>query len=324
LTGTPIARRQRIANLREIWPKETDFSDWLVTEDGLALIAEDIGIEVEDPRRESCPGDFPCDIVGHALGDENHVIVIENQFGKTNHDHLGKLLTYASTHSAMTGIWMSEHVADDHRKVIDWLNDNTPPTVSLYLAQVQAYRIGDSPAAPQLDVVSRPNVQTKIRRGEGDPALKERHIWRRDFWEEILEHIKAQNPPFRVQSPGANAWTNISIGRSEFTLGLTLTPKRQCIGCELYIAPSWKEEAFAQLEAQRDVVEREVGEPLQWLPLPDKKVARILLESPLDPRDPKNRDEIKKWMYKQAMAFYKAFHPRVKALRPAAPQGGPL
>jgi hypothetical protein len=220
----------------------------------------------------------------------------------------------------MTGIWVSEHVADDHRKVIDWLNDNTPPTISLYLAQVQAYRIGDSPVAPQLDVVSRPNVQTKIRRGDADPDLKERHIWRKDFWEEILGYIKDQKPPFRVQSPGTDAWTNIAIGRAQFTMGLTLTPKRQCIGCELYVSPSWKEEAFAQLQAQREVIEGEIGESLQWLSLADKKVARILLEAPIDPRDPQNRDQVKKWMYKQAMAFYKAFHARVKALKPSVPR----
>lgn len=82
-------------------------------------------MEVEEPQRECRPGDFSCDIVGHLVGDENHRLVIENQFGKTNHDHLGKLLTYAAQHTAMTGIWLSEYVADDHREVIDWLNNFT-------------------------------------------------------------------------------------------------------------------------------------------------------------------------------------------------------
>jgi hypothetical protein len=317
-----IARRQRIANLREIWPRETDFSDWLTTEDGLALIAEDIGIEVEDAQRESHPGDFFCDIVGHTLGDENHVVVIENQFGKTNHDHLGKLLTYASTHSAMTGIWLAELVADDHRKVIDWLNDNTPPTISFYLAEVKAYRIGHSPVAPQLDVVSRPNVQTKLRRGEGSAELKERHIWRREFWQEILEYIKDQKPRCRVQSPGTDAWANIAIGRSHFHLSLTLTPRRHCIGCELYMTPPWKNDAFTQLLADKASIEAEIGEPLQWQPLPGKKAGRIILEAGIDPRDPKNRDAVKQWMHKRAVAFYHTFQPRVKTLQPRSTGSG--
>ncbi len=235
-----IGKRIPVTNLRDIWPKEPDFSDWLITEDGLALIAEDIGVEVEDPLREHGLGDFPCDIVGHALGQPNHKIVIENQFGRTDHDHLGKLLTHAAMHSAMTGIWLAEKVSDDHRKVIDWLNDNTPQTVSLYLAEIRAYRIGDSPAAPQLDVVSRPNLQTKLEVGDTNAELKERHIWRKQFWEEILGFIRDQKPPFRVQSPSTDAWTNIAIGRSHFAIALTLTPKRQCIGCELYMTPPWK------------------------------------------------------------------------------------
>ncbi len=316
---TAIGKRERVADLREIWPKETDFSDWLVTEDGLTLIAEDIGIEVEDPQRESRPGDFACDIVGHALGDENHVVVVENQFGKTNHDHLGKLLTYASMHSAMTGIWLAEHVSDDHRKVIDWLNDNTPPSISFYLARIQAYRIGSSPVAPQLDVVGRPNVQAKISRSGGNDELKERHIWRRACWEEILSYIEEQRPPFRLQSPGTGAFADIAIGRSHFHLALTLIPKRGCIGCELYMTPAWKEDAFAQLQAQREQIEAEIGEALQWKLLPGKKAARILLEAPINPKDEKNRQKVREWMHSRAVVFYNAFHARVKALQPGQP-----
>ena len=312
---TAIARRTRIANLRDIWPKETDFSDWLATDDGLALIAEDMGVEVEDPHREHSAGDFLCDIVGHALGDENHAVVVENQFGKTNHEHLGELLTYASVNSALTAIWLAEHVSDDHRKVIDWLNDNTPPSISFYLARIQAYRIGDSPVAPQLEVVCRPNLQTKARRGGGSEEMKARHIWRQAFWDEILTYIAEKGPPFRVQSAGTGAWSNIALGRSHFSLDLTLTPKRQCIGCEIYMNPPWKEDAFAQLESQRDAIEAEIGETLQWLPLPGKKAARILLEAPIDPKDDSNHERVKEWMYKQSVAFYRAFHDRVRALR---------
>lgn len=311
-----VAKRARITDLRGIWPKETDFSDWLVTEDGLALIAEDIGVEVDDPQREHAPGDFSCDIVGHVLGDENHTIVIENQFGKTNHDHLGKLLTYASANSALTAIWLAEHIADDHRKVIDWLNDNTPASISFYLARIQAYRIGDSPVAPQLEVVCRPNLQIKAQKGSGSPELKARHIWRQSLWDEILSYIADKNPPFRVQSASTDAWSNIAVGRSHFALSLTLTPKRQCIGCELWMNPPWKRDAFDQLKAQSEEIEAGIGERLQWMPLPGKKGARILLEAPIDPKDDDNRQKVKEWMYRQSVAFYEAFHDRVKQLRP--------
>lgn len=312
-----IGKRSPVTDLRTIWPKENDLSDWLVTDEGLSLIAEDIGVQVEEPQQECHPGDFRCDIVGHVLGEPGHVIVIENQFGKTNHDHLGKLLTYASSNSAMTAIWLAETISDDHRKVIDWLNDNTPERISFYLAQVKAYRIDDSAPAPQLDVVSRPNLTTKIERsGGGSEELRERHIWRKEFWEEILTYIRGQKPPFRVQSPTTDAWSNIALGRGDFLLSLTLTPRRGVIGCELLMTPAWKDGAFAQLESQKAAIEAEIGEALQWMPMPGKKSARIVLEAAIHPGEEANREVVKKWMYEKALRFYKTFQPRVKLLKP--------
>lgn len=310
-----IGKRESVGNLQGIWAKETDFSDWLVTEDGLQLIAEDLGVEIEDPRREHRPGDFRCDIVGHLVGDENHVVVIENQFGKTDHDHLGKLLTYASMNTAATAIWISEAVSDDHRTVIDWLNANTPPQISFYLAQVKAYRIGDSPVAPQLDVVSRPNFEVKVQREASSAADKERHIWRKEFWQEILPYIQSQKPLFNVQSPSTDHGSSIALGRSHFNLALLLIPRRQCIGIEVFIGPAWKDAAFAQLHEQRADIEREIGSLLQWQPRPGKKSAGIVLEAEIDPRQPENRQAVKEWLHQQAVAFHKAFKPRVAQLK---------
>jgi hypothetical protein len=309
-----IGKRERVMDLRSIWQKETDFSNWLVTEEGLQLIAEDIGLQIEEPRRECRPGDFPCDIVGQLAGDENHVVIVENQFGKTDHDHLGKLLTYASVNTAATAIWISEEVSDDHRQVIDWLNDNTPPHLSFYLAQIKAYRIGESPVAPQLDVVCRPNLEVKVQRTESGQEFKERHIWRKEFWGEILSYIKERNPPFNVQRPGVDHWTSIAIGRSGFSLALLLVPRNQCITCELNFTIPWKESAFAQLHSQKAAIEHEIGSELEWLLLPGKKSARIQLKGDINPKVDANREQVKIWMNQQANAFYHAFRPRVQNL----------
>lgn len=312
-----IGKRIPVTDLRTIWPKENDLSDWLVTDEGLSLIAEDIGVQVEEPQRECHPGDFRCDIVGQALGEPGHVVVIENQFGKTNHDHLGKLLTYASSNSAMTAIWLAETISDDHRKVIDWLNDNTPEGISFYLAQIKAYRIGESDPAPQLDVVSRPNLATKIERTGGHGGeLKDLHIRRKSLWEDILANIKNQKPSLRVQSPTTQHWSNITLGRSEFHLALTLNSRRGAIGCELVMDPPWKDDAFAQLEAEKAAIEAQIGGPLQWMRLPGQKSARVLLEADIDPFKDANREAVKKWMYEKALRFYETFQPRVKLLKP--------
>jgi len=318
-----IGKRTQIKDLRQIWPTEPEFSDWLVTEQGLNLISEDLGISVENPRRESRPGDYPADVVGNRLGDENHIIVIENQFGKTDHDHLGKLLTYAAMHSAMTGIWISEHISNDHRKVIDWLNENTPPHVSLYLAQLKAYQIGDSAVAPQLDVVSSPNPQEKISRASDNAQKSPTQKWRLETWRDILDYIDGNNPPFSVQSPSDDHWSSIAIGRAGFLISLTLVPRNQRIGCELIINPSWKDAAFNQLLAQKDAIEEELGPGLNWRPMPERASARILLEAPIDPRNDDNRQAMKEWMLEKSVAFHKAFHDRVRGLTPNGPGVSP-
>ena len=310
-----IGKRQSIDDLRKIWPRETDFSDWLVTESGLQLIAEDIGVQVENPVREAKPGDYPCDIVGNMVGDENHVVIIENQFGKTNHDHLGKLLTYASANAATTAIWLSEKVSDDHRKVIDWLNDITPHSISFYLAQVKAYRIDSSPIAPSLDVVCRPNLEVKLQK-ETSSELKTIQIWRKDFWGEILSFIKSKNPPFNLQSPSVDHWSAISVGHSNFNLALLLLPGKQKVGIELVGTPSWKEAAFEQLSAQKLEIEREIGISLQWQSLPHLKRLRIFLEADIDPKIPENKQAILNWMNQYSVAFYQAFKPRIARLTP--------
>ncbi len=310
-----ISRRSSVA-LREIWPLETDFSDWLVSEEGIAMIAEDIGIYIEDAQRECRSGDLPCDIVARVQGEEEHTVVIENQFGKTNHDHLGKLLTYASVNNATTAIWISETISDDHRKAIDWLNEITPVHVNFYLSQIQAYRIGNSAVAPQLVVVCRPNIEVKVQREKIDFASNQVHSWTRDFWDDVLSYIKSQKPPFKVRNAGFDSWTGISVGRSGFLLALSVPEKRSRICCELDIDASWRFSAFEQLLAQKAEIENEIGCELEWLELRHKRISRIKLHADIDPSDEAKRDEVKLWMAKYSAAFYQAFRTRIQNLSP--------
>ena len=308
-----ISKRTEVAP-KEIWRMETEFSAWLASEAGLELIASDIGIEVENTRTESSPGDFRCDIVGNALDDENHRIVIENQYGKTDHDHLGKMLTYAAVHDATTGIWISERVSDDHRQVIDWLNEITPANVNFYLAQIKAYRIDDSAVAPQLEVVCRPNLDVKLQRDKDKQVLSNSKIWNKEFWEDVLPYIKTQNPPFNLQNPGVESWSSIAMGRTDIWLELVTESRNPCIRCEICIKTSWRAAAFEQLFAQKSEIENEIGCELEWLLLPDKKITRIRVRKEIDPKDEANRDAIKQWMHKYAVAFHNAFRLRIAHL----------
>jgi len=284
-TKLPISKRTQVKSLKALWQQETHFSDWLTTQDGIDLLAQDLEIEIENPQREGKSANFSCDIVANIVGDESHVVVIENQFGRTNHDHLAKLLTYAAVHKAVVGIWIAEDAADDHRQVIDWLNENTPNTVSLYLVELKAFTIGSSPAAPQLDVVCRPNVTMKQANANLSEGDKKRNQWRLEFWTEIHNRMKSEKLPFRLQKPSQDHWSSIAVGRSGF-----------------------------HLKAQAAVIEKEVGATLDWRPMLDKGSAKVMLEAKIDPKGDGNRKAVSDWFAVWTPKMFLAFSNRVKAL----------
>ena len=245
---------------------------------------------------------------------KKHIVVIENQFGRTNHDHLAKLLTYAAVQKAMTGIWIAEEIADDHRQVIDWLNENTPDTISFFLAELKAYTISGSTAAPQLDVVCRPNVMMKRKISGFSESDQKRQAWRQAFWEDIHKHMKTVKLPFKLQKPSGDHWSSISIGRSGFVVSMLLTPKNQSIVVEVLIQPEWKDAAFKQLKNQSNAIHKEIGTELEWRPMPEKKSARIIMEEKIDPGKESNRKAVCDWFTEWAPKIYLAFKERIREL----------
>ena len=309
-----IGKRTTVENIRTVWAKEADFSDWLATTEGMELLSQDLDLQIENPKREQRGANFPCDIVANLVGGEERMVVIENQFGRTNHDHLAKLITYAATHNAMIGIWIAEEVADDHRQVIDWLNKNTPDTIGLYLAELKAYTIGGSPPAPQLDLVCRPNVTMKQGNADVTDAERERRERRISFWQDIQQRMKKEKLPFQLQKPGPDHWSSIAIGRAGFHLSMLLTPKNQSVVVELNIHCAWKSSAFAQLKSVEGEIQKEIGRALDWRSMPDKVSARILLEERIDPGVEENRKKICDWFAEWTPKMFIAFKDRVKAL----------
>jgi hypothetical protein len=309
-----VGKRSQVST-RSVWSKETEFSDWLVTPEGLELLSEDLEIQIENPVREVRGTNFPCDIVANMVGEEKHIVAIENQFGKTNHDHLGKLLTYAATHKAMTGIWIAEEVADDHRQVIDWLNENTPNSIYLYLAELKVYSINGSPPAPQLDLICRPNISMKQDITTSTEGERTRHEWRLAFWQDIHNEIKQAKPSFNLQKPSIAHWSSIALGRSDFHISMLLTPKNKSVAVEVVVKPEWKASAFQQLYGQKSEIETEIGKELDWREMADKESSRIILEEMIDPSNEQNRKSVCEWFRQWVPKMHKAFQQRVKDLQ---------
>ena len=147
--------RFRRVQLRDIWHHEAhDFTPWLA--ENLVFLAETLGMDLELEATEKHVGDFRADIVCRNRTDNSRVI-IENQFEKSNHPHLGKVLTYAAGLDAATIIWIAEEFRKEHREVLNWLNRSTHTALQFFGVEIEVFQIADSPYAPEFTIVTDMN-----------------------------------------------------------------------------------------------------------------------------------------------------------------------
>ncbi len=162
-----LGRIKRIEDLRTIWPHEArDFSKWLAKEENLSLLSDEIGIDIVLEELESAVGDFSVDLYAREEGSPRRII-IENQLEDTNHDHLGKIITYASGKGAEVIVWIVKHARDEHRQAIEWLNQHTDENIGFFLVEIELWKINDSVPAPKFNVVERPNDWAKTVKAAG-------------------------------------------------------------------------------------------------------------------------------------------------------------
>lgn len=155
-------------DLKSVWPHEAlDFTKWLAEESSLALLSEAVGMDLELREVESAVGSFRADIYAADTATGAKVI-IENQLEDTNHDHLGKIITYAAGKGAQVVIWIVRHARDEHRQAIEWLNAHTDDEAAFFLVEIEVWSIGDSLPAPRFNVVEQPNEWARaVKASEG-------------------------------------------------------------------------------------------------------------------------------------------------------------
>jgi hypothetical protein len=161
---------QRV-DLREVWSNEgTDFTPWLARDENIELLGEALGLTLEVEAQEKGVGPFRADILCKDA-DTNSWVLIENQLGRTDHVHLGQLLTYAAGLNAVTVVWIADTFTEEHRAALDWLNNITGEEFRFFGLEVELWRIGESPIAPKFNVVSkldRASTVARRRPGEGE------------------------------------------------------------------------------------------------------------------------------------------------------------
>ena len=228
---------QELPDLRAVWPHEAlDFTPWLVQEDNIALLSAALDVNIVVEESESSVGDFKADIVASEAGTSRRII-IENQLEDTNHDHLGKLITYASGKSADVVVWLVKHAREEHRAAIEWLNNRTDEGVGFFLCEIKLYRIDDSSPAVKFDVVERPNGWQKAFRGAD--SERPRHRFRYEYWSAFNEYAFSKEDfarAFSRHKPSLEHYMEFSIGMTGCHVSLTVSQKKSIVGTELYIS----------------------------------------------------------------------------------------
>ena len=189
-------------DLREAWNHEAlDFTQWLAKEENLDILAEELGIErIKVIQTEANAGDFKIDILAEEeqTGDK---IIIENQLEKTNHDHLGKILTYASSQDAKYLIWIAKEIRDEHKQAIDWLNEHTDENINFFAIQIELWKIGNSELAPKFNIISKPNDWAKeIKKSFSNYEPTETKLSQLEFWKKYKERLENEKSTLKPRN----------------------------------------------------------------------------------------------------------------------------
>lgn len=305
----------RAVEPRELWPNEaSDFTPWLASAESLAELGRAIGVELEAQGTEVACGPFCADILARDTGTGDFV-VIENQLTKTNHDHLGKALTYAAHLGAKSVVWVATAFTDEHRKALDWLNDNSGEGYSFFGVQVELWSIDNSRPAVRFNVVSRPTALVKRSVIEGGGELSATRVMQLEWWTAFRQALEATKALPSLQTARAQSWYDVALGRTGFSLSCRANVTDGVIGVRVYLHYRYGgQNALMQLMDSRAAIEQELGSTLTWNPNPEAQDKVITLERKADLQRRDQWAEYLDWLVNATLKMRAVFGPRVMAL----------
>jgi hypothetical protein len=308
-----LGRIERV-DLRSVWISEDKhFTKWLAEPENLEILGETLAIELELEAQEKYVGPFRADILCKNTAEKDSWVVIENQIEKTDHKHLGQLLTYAAGLKASTIVWISAQFSEEHRATLDWLNQLTDKSVRFFGLEIELWKIGNSPAAPRFNVICQPNdwentVRHAAESLTDDEATPSQNL-RIKYWTAFRSYLQEQKSRLRPQKPSRDHWYSFGIGTSRAHTAALLITRENKIAVELSIISEDAKSIFNELFNQKDKIEAIIGSPLDWRELPDRKASRVVLFNSVDPYDEATWPQQFEWLRNHLERFDQAFRP---------------
>jgi len=264
--------------LREMWPHEaSNFTPWLaanIEELGLA-----IGMELELIEQEASWGDFSLDLLAKDLG-STKTVIIENQLTQTDHDHLGKLLTYAAGFSASIVIWISEAIREEHRQALDWLNQRTDSDTFFFGVVVEVIKIDESKPAFNFKIVASPNEWQKSKSSRTPrESISTKGEKYRSYFQLLIDELREKHHFTGAKAGQPQNWYSFSSGISGITYGANFSQGGKA-RTEVYIDlgdQDKNKQVFDLLQHESTSIETELGDNISWERLDDKRASRLAL-----------------------------------------------
>lgn len=298
-------------DIRNVWAHEQyDFSAWLATEENIKELGDTLNLSLSDIETEKFVGSYRCDIL---CKDEltGKTVLIENQLEPTNHDHLGKIITYASGLDASVVVWIVSSAKEEHASAIEWLNKHTTSDVDFFLIEVHAYTIGDSVPAPMFKIIEQPNDFAKsVKALSKNGELNDSQTNRLEFWTQFNEVLESKGKPFNKRKATTDHWYSIAVGSSLCHVSIDLVNKEHFVRVGLWINDS--KDLFDKFLASKDEIEKEMGMALDWDRLDGKKASVICMHIPgLDFNNQDNYPALMNEIIEVSQKFRETFSKRI-------------
>ncbi len=319
MTTIELARLEAV-DPRTCWKNEAaHFTPWLAKDQNIKLLGDTIGLELELEAQEKGVGPFRADLLCKSTVDDSWVL-IENQLERTDHSHLGQLLTYAAGLQAVTIVWIARKITDEHRAALDWLNEITDTRINFFGLEIELWKIDTSPLAPKFNVVSKPNDWTKAPVVE----LTETKRMQREYWQTFRDCVAERGAKFMTTKALPQNWMNVAIGRSGFQLSAIASAWNSQdnswetgeIRAEFVVTLDNASDFYDQFHTRRDKIQQSLGldEQLTWHNPENTKSWKTYLRKTADVADRTDWPEQHEWLRTRLDSLLSVFQPMVKQL----------
>lgn len=316
----PTLGRLEAVPLREVWNSEPyAFDPWLIQPENLQFLAESLGLSgLELVQAQQPIGPFYADIVCRTI-DTNQIVLIENQLDQADHRHLGQVLTYAPHVDAKICVWVAEHIRDEHRAAVDWLNRITSEGYAFFGVEVRAVRIGNSIPAPLFDVVAKPNDWSKVAPSTQQQTKQsdDSAVSNLRFWPSLHQKLlAADGPTRRVTSELATVtyWAPIADSGRAYIWAYRSHSRRPYVNAGLSLYNAGASEIWHTLKADEASYAEKFGESLKWYANKTETAFHIQTESRPSLLEEEDWPAQHDWLADRMVRFGKIFSSRVKQL----------